>query len=567
MFPMKCAARPGALQGPSEEDLPDPARLLANLPDVVIVVEGDGTVRWGNPAAESVFGRTLESARGLYGLDLVHPEDLELVLRSLESIQHKLVGAPIEIRLRTAVGWRLMELVGSPVNWIDPGAVLLVLRDLTDRRRFEVVHGSDVQFRTLVQNSPGITLLVSPDETVDSASSALTRLLGHDPEAVEGRPLASIVVPEDRPLLASTFDRARLGATASSPASAIVRLLHRGSLDAIPFELAIVNLIDDPTIGGYIVSAHDVTELVQAESAQRQALSLVRATLDATTEGVVVIDTEGRFSNFNHQFIEMWKVPTSVLDQVTVAATIGHIRQQLVNPEAFVERLKELSDNRVVGSDDLIEFTDGRVFEARSRLQTVSDQVVGRVWSFRDVTDRKRLEERLSFQAFHDPLTGLGNRSLFVDRLEHAIARGDRRLSGLAVFFVDMDRFKSVNDRLGHFAGDTLLRATAQRLSGCLRGADTAARIGGDEFGIVVEDLADPAQALSLAQRILKVVSEPLEPSEGDLSTTVSIGIAFDEGTLTADQLLNRADIAMYRAKARGGNGFVGYEPDMLETV
>jgi diguanylate cyclase (GGDEF)-like protein/PAS domain S-box-containing protein len=548
----------------SDADAPDPGRLLAGLPDAVIVVEGDGTVNWGNPAAEAVFGRTVAADRGMPGLDLVHPEDLELVLRSLESIQTKTVGVPIEIRLRTPTGWRLMELVGSPVGWVGPGAVVLMLRDLTDRRRFEVVHDNEAQFRTVLQNSPGITLLVSPDELVESASSALTRRLGYDPEAVEGRALATMVAVEDRPALASTFDQARQGATAADPASVIVRLLRRGCNETVPFELAVVNLIDDPTIGGFIVSAHDVTKLVQAETSQRNALSLIKATLDATAEGVVVIDTKGRFSNFNHQFVEMWRVPASVLHQVDVGAAIGFVRRQLVNPESFVERLKSLTDNRVAGSDDVIEFTDGRVFEARSRLQTVSDEVVGRVWSFRDVTDRKRLEERLSFQAFHDPLTGLANRSLFLDRLEQAIARSDRRLRGMAVFFVDMDRFKSVNDHLGHSAGDALLKATAHRLSGCLRAGDTAARIGGDEFGIVVEGLADPTQALHLAERILKVVSEPLGQALGDLSTTVSIGIAFDEGDLTADQLLNRADVAMYRAKAQGGDSFVGFAPDML---
>jgi diguanylate cyclase (GGDEF)-like protein len=195
------------------------------------------------------------------------------------------------------------------------------------------------------------------------------------------------------------------------------------------------------------------------------------------------------------------------------------------------------------------------------------DEVVGRAWSFRDVTDRKRLEESLSYQAFHDPLTGLGNRSLFLDRLEQAVARGIRGQSGAAVLFVDVDRFKMVNDRLGHAAGDALLRTIAQRLNGCLRKGDTAARIGGDEFGVVVENLNDVHQALALAERILQAIRQPLTLSDTELSTTISIGIAFDEGTLTAYQLLNRADIAMYRAKVRGGDTYADFTEEMLVTT
>jgi PAS domain S-box-containing protein len=146
------------------------SRLSDSLPDPAIVIDSLGRVRWGNAAAESTFGRSVQDSIGLSGLDLVHPDDLELVLRSLESVKNKAVGVPIEVRLHVGDGWRLMELVGAPVEWLDEDAVLLTLRDLTQRRRFEVEHDHDSRFRTLVQNSPAVTMLVSPNGTLMSVS-------------------------------------------------------------------------------------------------------------------------------------------------------------------------------------------------------------------------------------------------------------------------------------------------------------------------------------------------------------------------------------------------------------
>ena len=165
-------------------------RLLDDLPDSVIVVNGRGILQWGNRTAETTFGRSMADSIGVSGLDLVHPDDMELVLLSLASVQDKQVGTPIEIRLRTTTGWRLMELVGSPVNWLSDGAILLTVRDLTERRQYEIVHDHDARLRSLVQNSAAITMLVSPDGCIQSASGALTRILGQDPELVEGLPLA-----------------------------------------------------------------------------------------------------------------------------------------------------------------------------------------------------------------------------------------------------------------------------------------------------------------------------------------------------------------------------------------
>jgi len=177
------------------------AGLLDDLPDVVIVLDPQGLVQWGNRAAEGLFGRTLQDSIGLPALDLVHPEDVELVLRSLTSVQRKQTGTLIEVRVKTGTGWRLLEVIGTPIAWLGAPAVLFVMRDLTERRRFEVAHNEEAHLRSLVHNAATVTFLVSPTGVVDSVSGALSRVLGHDPELVEDRPLAELVSEADRPEL------------------------------------------------------------------------------------------------------------------------------------------------------------------------------------------------------------------------------------------------------------------------------------------------------------------------------------------------------------------------------
>ena len=557
--------RASRVLGPHDER--NLARLLGDLPDIVFVVDSSGRLRWANHAGESLFGRSLHDSIGLSGLDYVHPDDLELVLRSLTSVQNKEIGTPIEIRFRTPAGWRLMELVGTPVAWLEDGALLLVLRDLTQRRRFELVHDHDARFRSLVQNSAAVTMLVSPDGIVESVSGALTRLVGQDPELVEGRPLAELVREEDRPAVASALERASRGTSAATPVTVSLDLLRHGGTGTVPFELALVNLIDDPTVGGYVVSGHDITARTLAETDLHNTLSLLTATLDATADGILVVDGNGRFVSFNHRFAEMWHLPDWILEQRDDPTAIAFVRDQLVQPDSFVAKVDELYENREAESYDLLEFTDGRVFERYSKPQKVDGTIVGRAWSFRDVTDRKRLEERLSYQAFHDSLTDLGNRALFQDRLEHAVERIGRTHGHLAVLFLDVDNFKNVNDTLGHSAGDELLHAMAGVLVQCLRKADTAARLGGDEFGVLVEELADPDDAVTLAERILEATRGKLKIAGADAPATVSIGIAFDMADITGDQLLINADLAMYAAKERGGDCYAEFVNAMHDSV
>jgi diguanylate cyclase (GGDEF)-like protein/PAS domain S-box-containing protein len=529
-------------------------RLLDELPDAVIVIDAHGVLQWANRTAETLLGRSLADAVGINGLDLVHPDDIELVLLSLATVQDKHVGSPIEIRLLTTAGWRLMELLGSPVTWLSDGAILLTVRDLTQRRQYEIVHDSDARLRTLVQNSAGITMLVSPDGCIQSASGALTRILGQDPELVEGLPLAELVVEEDRPDLVGAFERASRGASVAGPVKVLLALVRHGNVGSLPFELAIVNLIDDPTVGGYVVTAHDITDQKLADLELRKALSLLQATLDATADGVMVVDTAGQVVSFNQRLIEMWMVPESILTTGNRRKVTEFVSSQLTDPEEYRARVERVYQDPDAESHDTLEFTDGRVFERVSRPQRVDGDTVGRVWCFRDVTERKRLEERLSYQAFHDSLTGLANRSLFQDRLAHGASRVARAGGRLAVLFVDLDNLKAVNDSLGHAAGDAVLEATGRAIAGCLRECDSVARLGGDEFGILLEDVGGPDDVLVSAERVRMAIRQPVLVAGQEVVVTACIGIALDAPGLSTDQLLCNADLATFAAKEVGGD-------------
>ncbi|MGP8066454.1 MAG: PAS domain S-box protein, partial [Acidimicrobiales bacterium] len=277
------------------------AGLLEHLPDAVIVLSPQGVLKWGNHAAELLFGRLLEDSIGLPALDLVHPEDVELVLRSLVSVQGKETGTLIEVRAKTVTGLRLLEVIGSPITWLDGQAVLFSLRDLTERRRFEVARNKEARLRSLVQNAANVTMLVSPLGVVDSVSGALSRILGHDPELVEGKPLAELVTEADRAELRDAFERASLGASASKPVTVVVRLRRHASSETVPFELSLVNLLDDPTVGGFVVSGRDITARVAAELELRNTLSLLTATLESTADGILVVDSAGRISSYNRR--------------------------------------------------------------------------------------------------------------------------------------------------------------------------------------------------------------------------------------------------------------------------
>jgi diguanylate cyclase (GGDEF)-like protein len=216
--------------------------------------------------------------------------------------------------------------------------------------------------------------------------------------------------------------------------------------------------------------------------------------------------------------------------------------------------------SRVVGSLGVASTQPGRVYEARDQQMLLSLAEHASL-----ALNHARAVEEAVHEALHDSLTGLPNRSLFLDRMRHALARAERGSEPVAVLFCDLDGFKTVNDSLGHRTGDRLLVLVAERLIGCLRPADSIARLGGDEFAVLLEELREPGDAARAAQRLLDALKAPFELRDREFFISASIGIAAGAGD--AETLLRDADLAMYRAKARGKGRYAVYEPSMHTAI
>ena len=350
----------------------------------------------------------------------------------------------------------------------------------------------------------------------------------------------------------------------------------------------------------------DVTERARHLEAILKSNAILAATQEASADGICLVDTSGNVVSLNTRFAELWHIPPALVEELRerrqlMACVLSLMRQ----PEEFVEKMNILRQNPGASSRDEIQLRDGRIFErysapalaapaaltplarelkapsdAESAIAAIETRDIGhfdganganadnnshaagvrellpcfgRVWTFSDITERKHYEEQLEHRAFHDPLTELPNRSLFMNRVEQGLARLDRRGKALAILFFDLDRFKVVNDTMGHEKGDLLLQEIGKRLNTMLRPGDTAARFGGDEFTLLLEDLNGIDDARVITERLIESLQEPIWMDGREFEITASIGVAMSFSRHDrAGDLLRNADIAMYRAKNKG---------------
>jgi len=356
-----------------------------------------------------------------------------------------------------------------------------------------------------------------------------------------------------------------------------LELLKKNGLD-LPFLIVSGSIGEDLAVEAMKAGAHDYImkdnmtrlipavkrELQEAESRRERrrakeelerALSLLRATLDSTADGILVVDQEGKIVTFNRKFVEMWRIHEPIIATKDDSQALTLVLDQLKNPDEFLKKVRELYSQPDAHSYDVLEFNDGRVFERYSRPSRIGGKSIGRVWSFRDVTERRQAEETIQRLAYYDLLTGLPNRNLLHDRLQQAVVTGQRENKLVAFLLLDLDRFKEINDTIGHQNGDLLLQQVGMRLRNAVWEPDVVARLGGDEFAVLLPKIAAAEHVSIVANKILKALEAPFALEGLSVDVGASIGIAlFPEHGEDADLLIQRADVAMYAAKAAGSN-------------
>ena len=417
-------------------------------------------------------------------------------------------------------------------------------------------------FRSLVQNSSDVITVLEADGTVRYVSPAIERMLGYTPEERVGRNGFELLHPDDLARARSKFDEAlrNPGVTLSIG----VRMRHRdGSWRHV--ELTGTNLLDDPSVRGIVVNWRDITERKRAEQTLRESEERYRAVIEQTIEGIYLgaADTK-RVLESNEAFQEMLGYTAEELRGMHIYDFIAHDHENIDSVfRSILERGHHFIGERKYRRKD------GSIVDVETSATVISydnSEVLCTV--VRDVTERKILKAQLEHRAFHDPLTDLPNRQLFLDRLGHALARSGRRSgSGVAVLFMDLDGFKVVNDSLGHETGDRLLVEVAKRIKGCLRAEDTLARFAGDEFIVLLEEVEGADGALRVTQRITEEFLRPFVLDGRELVVRLSIGVALGEApSKSPEDLLRDADTAMYRAKEDAADYRV-FDPEMHEQA
>lgn len=432
-------------------------------------------------------------------------------------------------------------------------------------------------FRGVVaDNAPDALMIVRENGLLAFVNAEAERLFGYGHEELLGQHYEMLLpqrfrrVEDDRP--------GRGGIAGSVARLQEIKELHGLQRDGREFPID-MTLAPVATAQGDMVvaSIRDVTERRERENELRNALSLVNATLESTADGILVVTTDGSIAGSNEQFTKMWNIPADLVSSHDDEKLLEYVLSQLVDPSVFVAKVRELYAEPEAESLDLLEFQDGRTFERYSRPQRIANQIVGRVWSFRDITARRSAQrqaqealaelaeqaEQLKQLAYSDSLTGLANRVFFHDRLEDALRLAES--GSISVLLLDLDDFKEVNDILGHQAGDKMLVETGHRLRECVGPADTVARIGGDEFVILLIDSED---AEIVADRVVNALNSPVLLDGHEVHPSVSLGLATTGSeSLQASDLLRRADIAMYVAKAAGKNRYMRFQPEMMTAL
>lgn len=543
--------------------LPDP-HFVGALPFALMLAAPgrDGTILDLSPQVQEITGFAPEYWLNdpEFGLKQAHPEDRERIQHFWEAADSSGASRQIEFRFQHANGqyiWLLEQQTllrderGQPLFWQG------TLQDVTELRAAEdALRNAEAHYRSIVEAIPAALYMTAPNDfsSVIWVNRGAETLTGYTQEEFVSTPhfWLSLVHPDDR---AHLREQLLLGQAQGRFDGYEYRFVRRdGSVVWVHDTAVLVRDAAGRALHwqGFLI---DITDRKRAEEQLRQAEARFRILVEQLP-GIVYaapLDPDSGDRYISPRIETMLGVPVQEL------ATNRDVWEDTIHPDDRERAAAEFAAGRQRGTAFSIEYRmvarDGRIVWVRDDVTPVTDDAGSPLYLqgvAHDISAQKELEAQLTYQALHDPLTGLANRALLMDRIAQALARSRRDGTYVALLFLDLDRFKIINDSLGHAAGDQMLVAVAERLRGMLREVDTTARMSGDEFVMLLEHIDDPSDAVRVAERLIAKISRPLLLDGRPTRISASVGIALTTGDTTAGDLLRDANIALYRAKAEG---------------
>src|ERR1700722_8714631 len=435
------------------------------------------------------------------------------------------------------------------------------------KRSEEMLQNSESKYRVLFEDSADASWLMDEKGFLDCNAAAL-EMFGYSAEAPMLHP-ADISPSNQLDGTPSRTAADRKIAAAFLHGKERFEWLHqRKNGSVFPAEVCLTAL----TLSGHpmlLATGRDITDRKQVEEALLFKTALLEAQAETTIDGILAVDESDHIVLANRQFGSHFGITDEMLRTGDDQIVRKHVAHGVENPEAFIERVEYLNDHRNEKSRDEIKFKNGRVFDRYSApLVDARKRYRGRIWYFRDITERKVAEERIQYLAYYDALTGLPNRALLQDRLAKTLAGARRQKDKVALLFLDLDGFKNINDSLGHSVGDLLLQEIAGRLKTWGREQDTVARLGGDEFLIMLTNVKDVPDAAVAAERLMGAMTAEFVVQGHFLQGSCRIRISiFPEHGTDCETLIKNADAAMYNTKECGRNNFRFFTEDMNTQV
>jgi len=542
--------------------------LIDSSYDLIVVLDHASNVVWTSPQVTRVLGYPADEVDGQPALDFVHPDDRADAASNLTaSMGGQMPEDPTVLRMRHHDGsWIWADVVGGDLGVdpeLAPARFVLNIREVTHREEIErarleerataeaTLRRSEERFRALVLHATDSILVVRVDGTIEQVNPDRGLFGPRPPENVLGHNAFEWVHPDDVVMLQR--DLAALVGHPGDTETRICRVKDRDG-DWRWIQATATNMLEVDAVQGLVVNHHDITDRVRAEQAAARLIDVIEATGDF----IGICNPAGDMLHLNRAARSFVGVdPEGPLESIPpLLSWLPDDEQERI----FEHILPALDGDGTWAGELRLLRPDGAEVPMLARMLTHRDMhgdVDFYSWILRDYSDRKAFEEHLTHRANHDPLTGLPNRALLLDRLTGALARAERTGDQVAVLFIDLDDFKEVNDQQGHRLGDRVLHELAGRLAMTVRVEDSVARYGGDEFVVILERLNGVSEALDLAARVQDTLSEPLSTDDpAGVTVGASIGIALStqlgDQPVTPEALLHLADSAMYQAKNRG---------------